>query len=79
MFFKADSLVEICAKGKNIFGKGAEHGKVNKKDKTVRFMCDFGELNKRVKRTPCPIPKIQDALLKLQGFMCATSLDLNMG
>ena len=31
------------------------------------------------KRTPCPIPKIQEMLLKLQGFTHATSLDLNMG
>ena len=50
-----------------------------KKDKTVRFTNDFRELNERVKRTPHPIPKIQDMLLKLQGFTCATSLDLNMG
>lgn len=50
-----------------------------KKDRTVRFINDFGELNKRVKRTPYPIPNIQDMLLKLQGFTFATSLDLNMG
>ena len=28
---------------------------------------------------PYPIPKIQDMLLKLEGFTYATSLDLNMG
>ena len=28
---------------------------------------------------PYPIPKIQDMLLKLEGFQYATSLDLNMG
>ena len=39
----------------------------------------FRELSKRVKRKPFPAPKIQDLLLKLEGFQCATSLDLNMG
>ena len=28
---------------------------------------------------PYPMPKIQDMLLKLEGFTYATSLDLNMG
>ena len=52
---------------------------IPKKDKTVRFANDFRELNERVERTPFPIPKIQDMLLKLKGFTHATSLDLNMG
>ena len=52
---------------------------ISKKDKTVRFINDFRELNKRVKRTPFPMPKIQEMLLKLEGFTYATSLDLNMG
>ena len=34
---------------------------------------------RRIKRKPFPIPKIQDMLLKLEGFKYATSLDLNMG
>ena len=50
-----------------------------KKDRTVRFLSDFRELNKRIKRKPYPIPKIQDLLLKLEGFQYATALDLNMG
>ena len=33
----------------------------------------------RIKRKPFPIPKIQNLLLKLEGFQYATSLDLNMG
>ena len=45
----------------------------------MRFISDFRELNKRIKRKPFPIPKIQDLLLKLEGFKYATSLDLNMG
>ena len=32
-----------------------------------------------MKHKPFPIPKIQDILLKLEGFKYATSLDLNMG
>ena len=50
-----------------------------KKDRTVRFISDFRELNKRIKRKPYPLPKIQNMLLKLEGFQYATSLDLNMG
>jgi hypothetical protein len=52
---------------------------IPKKDSTVRFISDFRELNKRIKRKPFPIPKIQDLLLKLEGFTYGTSLDLNMG
>ena len=36
-------------------------------------------MNKRIKRKPFPLPKIQDLLQKLEGFTYATSLDLNMG
>lgn len=52
---------------------------IPKKDGTVRFISDFRELNKLIKRKPFPLPKIQDLLLKLEGFRYATSLDLNMG
>ena len=52
---------------------------IPKKDETVRFISDFRELNKKIKRKPFPIPKIQDLMLKLEGFQYATSLDLNMG
>ena len=52
---------------------------IPKKDGSVRFISDFRELNKRILRKPYPIPKIQDMLLKLEGFKYATSLDLNMG
>ena len=40
---------------------------------------DLLELKKRIKRKPFPIPKIQDLLLKEEGFKHASSLDLNMG
>jgi hypothetical protein len=52
---------------------------IPKKDGTVRFISDFRELNKRIKREPYPIPKIQELLLRLEGFTYGTSLDLNMG
>jgi len=52
---------------------------IPKKDGFVQFISDFRELNKRIKQKPFPIPKIQDLLLKLEGFQYGTSLDLNMG
>ena len=52
---------------------------IPKKDGKVRFVSDFQELNKRIKRMPYPVPNIQDMLLNLEGFQYATALDLNMG
>ena len=52
---------------------------ISKPDKSLCYLADLRELNKRIKRHPYPIPKIQDMLQKLEGFMYATSLDLNMG
>ena len=52
---------------------------IPKKDSTVRFISDFRKLNNRLKRKPFPIPKMQDLMLKLEGFTYGTSLDLNMG
>ena len=52
---------------------------ISKNDGSLRSLADLRELNKRIKRHPYPIPKIQDMLQKLEGFMYATSLDLNMG
>ena len=51
---------------------------IPKKDSTVRFISDFRELNKRILRQLYPIPKIQDLLLRLEGFCYGTTLDLNM-
>ena len=51
---------------------------IHKKNGTARLISDFRELNKQIQRKPFPIPKIQDMLLKLEGFKYATSLDLNM-
>ena len=52
---------------------------IHKTNRTVCFISDFRELNKRSIRKPFPIPKIQDSLLKLEGFKYTLSLDLNMG
>ena len=49
------------------------------KTNCVRFLSDFGNLNRKLKRKPHPMPKIPDMLLNLEGFQYATSLDLNMG
>ena len=43
------------------------------------FISVFRELNKRILRQPYPIPKIQDLLLRLEGFCYGTTLDLNRG
>ncbi len=50
-----------------------------KKNKTVRFLTDFREVNKRLVRKPFPIPKISTVLQELEGSTYATTLDLNMG
>jgi hypothetical protein len=52
---------------------------VAKPGKALRSLADLRELNKRIKRKPFPIPKINDLLQILEGFYLATSLDLNMG
>ncbi len=52
---------------------------IPKPDNTLRSLADLRELNKRIKRKPYPLPKITDLLQKLEGFLWATSLDLNMG
>ena len=52
---------------------------IPKKDITVSFISDFRELNKRILHHPYPIPRIQDLLLRLEGFRYGTTLDLNMG
>ncbi len=49
-----------------------------KKNRTVRFLSNFWEVNKSLIRKPFPIPKISTVLQKLEGFTFA-ALDLNMG
>ena len=45
----------------------------------VRFIIDFWNLNRQLKREPYPMQKIREMLLSLEVFECASSLDLNMG
>ncbi len=52
---------------------------IPKKNSTVRTISVFRELNKRIVRTPYPIPKISRILQELEGFTYATALDLNIG
>ena len=52
---------------------------IPKTNQTVRFLSDFREVNKRIVRTPYPIPKVSSMLQEMEGFTYATALDLNMG
>jgi hypothetical protein len=52
---------------------------IPKKYKTVCYLSDFWEVNKRLVRTTFPIPKISMVLQEIEGFSYATALDLNMG
>ena len=48
------------------------------KSNLVRFLINFRNLNKKLKRKPYPMPKINEVLLKLERFQYAKSLDLKM-
>jgi hypothetical protein len=48
---------------------------IPKKDGSTHFISDFDEINKMIKCKPYPSPKIQDLLMKSEGFQYATSLD----
>jgi hypothetical protein len=52
---------------------------ISKKNRTVRFLSNFWEVNKWLIRKPFPIPKISMVLQELEGFTFTTALDLNMG
>ena len=40
----------------------------------VIFVSEFGKINHRINSKPFPIPKIQDVILKLEGFVHTSSL-----
>jgi hypothetical protein len=52
---------------------------ISKPDGSFRSLADLREVNKVIKRRPYPLPKTTVMLQKLEGFMYAASLDLNMG
>ncbi len=52
---------------------------ISKPDGTLRSLADFRQINKLIRRQPFPLPKITGILQQLEGFLFATSLDLNMG
>ena len=43
------------------------------------FLSEFRNLNKQLKEKPYSMPKLNEMLLKLEGFQYDKSLDLNMG
>ena len=48
------------------------------KTNQARFRSDFRNLNKQLKRKSYTMLKINEMLLKLDGFQYATSIDLNV-
>jgi len=51
---------------------------IPKKNKTARLITDFRGLNKCLKRSPYPMPKISDIFKGMEKFNYATTIDLNM-
>jgi hypothetical protein len=52
---------------------------IPKKNRTIHFLSNFWEVNKRLIRKLFPIPKISTVLQEFEGFTFAMALDLNMG
>jgi hypothetical protein len=52
---------------------------IPKKNRTVHFLSNFGEVNKRLIRKPFPIPKTSRVLQEQEGFTFVMALDLSMG
>jgi hypothetical protein len=76
-------LNRLCKLGVLRFESGSEWASppfiTPKKDRTVCFLTDFREVNKRLVRKPFLLPKISAVLQELEGFTYATALGLNMG
>lgn len=52
---------------------------IPKKDGRVRFITDYRELNKRIRRKPWPMPHINDLLQDIGAYTYVSALDLSMG
>jgi RNase H-like domain found in reverse transcriptase/Integrase zinc binding domain/Reverse transcriptase (RNA-dependent DNA polymerase) len=52
---------------------------IPKKDGRVRFITDYRELNKRIRRKPWPMPHIMDLIQDVGSYRYVTALDLSMG
>jgi hypothetical protein len=51
---------------------------IPKKERIICFLSYFGEVNKRLVRSPFPIQKLSTVLQEIEGFTFAIALDLNM-
>ena len=71
-------LLEVLEGANNSEWGAPSFAQPKPKSNQVRFLSDFRNLNKKLKQKPYPMPKINEILLRLQGFHYATSLDLNM-
>ena len=45
----------------------------------LRFLTDLREINRWIERNPFPLPKIVEALKKIEKFVSATAIDLSQG
>jgi hypothetical protein len=52
---------------------------ISKKDKTICYLSNFWEVNKRLVRKPFPIQKTCTVLQELEEFSFATALGLDVG
>ena len=50
-----------------------------KKTMDICFLTNFWKVNKQTERKPFPLPRIMEALQKIERFKSATALDLSQG
>jgi hypothetical protein len=50
-----------------------------KKDGSIRLVMDFRKPNSILKRKEYPLPTIDEMFQNIQGFIFASTIDLNMG
>ena len=51
---------------------------VPKKDKRIRIVSDFRDVNLLIKRRPYPMPRIHEIMQKRSGYTHFTKMDLSM-